>query len=304
VYPPICQTPVTAYLSRNPWFLSHVPAPFLSLASYQLEGRGRGTNTWLSPSGCLQFSLLLRVPFSSIPANKLVFVQYLFGLAVAEACRDKSVLGTWGDCVRLKWPNDLYVLLNGELKKVGGVLVNTSFSGGKAEVIIGQRQFQLCYLLHKYNIVQGCGLNLLTPPPIASLSRSVPSDIHIDLRLERTVATIMTKFGPMWNTFIAHCGSFDPFMDLYLQRWLHSYDLVFMYLLAAYLVFRNQIVTLTTTTPEKKVRITGITNDYGLLRTIPEGSHSWSNVKDEGFIDLQPDGNSFDIMSGLIKAKT
>ncbi len=26
--------------------------------------------------------------------------------------------------------------------------------------------------------------------------------------------------------------------------------------------------------------------------------------KDEGFVDLQPDGNSFDLMSGLIKRKT
>jgi biotin--protein ligase len=63
-------------------------------------------------------------------------------------------------------------------------------------------------------------------------------------------------------------------------------------------------VTLTTTTPERKVRISGITNDYGLLRTIPEKSGNWVGGKDEEFIDLQPDGNSFDIMSGLIKSKT
>lgn len=66
---------------------------------------------------------------------------------------------------------------------------------------------------------------------------------------------------------------------------------------------RNEIVTLTTTTPERKVRIMGITSDYGLLRTMPERNGGWIGNRDEGFIDLMPDGNSFDIMSGLIKSK-
>lgn len=66
---------------------------------------------------------------------------------------------------------------------------------------------------------------------------------------------------------------------------------------------RNEIVTLTTTTPERKVRIMGITSDYGLLRTMPERSGGRAGEKAEGYIDLMPDGNSFDIMAGLIKSK-
>lgn len=133
--------------SRNPRLLSALPTPFLSLASHQLAGRGRGSNVWLSPSGCLQYSLVLRVSTSSasttlpyLPANKLVFVQYLFALAIVEACRDDSVLGPkWGQCTRIKWPNDLYAVgSEGEKKKIGGVLVNTSFSGGgKVDIVIG-----------------------------------------------------------------------------------------------------------------------------------------------------------------------
>jgi len=211
----------------------------------------------------------LRVSLSSIPASKLVFVQYLFGLAVTEACRSPSMLGSVGDSVRLKWPNDLYAVVEGNKKKIGGILVNTNFSGGKVEVIIG------------------CGVNVFNPPPIASLSQLVPRDDQLNLSVERTAATIMATFEPMWNTFIAHRGSFESFMDLYLRRWLHS----------------NEIVTLTTTTPERKVRITGITSEYGLLRTIPERD-GWNSSKDEGFIDLQPDGNSFDLMAGLIKSKS
>jgi biotin--protein ligase len=70
--------------------------------------------------------------------------------------------------------------------------------------------------------------------------------------------------------------------------------------------YSDQLVTLTTVDPPVPVRIVGITHDHGLLRTIPErtgwGSNARHGANDE-YIDLQPDGNSFDIMMGLIKAK-
>ena len=64
-------------------------------------------------------------------------------------------------------------------------------------------------------------------------------------------------------------------------------------------------MTLTTTTPHRQVRVVGITKDHGLLRTIPErngpGRVGSSRVE---YVDLQPDGNSFDLMANLIKSKT
>lgn len=68
----------------------------------------------------------------------------------------------------------------------------------------------------------------------------------------------------------------------------------------------DQLVTLTTVDPPVPVRIVGITHDHGLLRTIPERTGWGRSVRhgaDDEYIDLQPDGNSFDIMAGLIKAK-
>jgi biotin--protein ligase len=62
------------------------------------------------------------------------------------------------------------------------------------------------------------------------------------------------------------------------------------------LIYSDQLVTLTTVSPPQRVRILGITPDHGLLRTLPEAGQG-------GYIDLQPDGNSFDLMEGLIKAK-
>ncbi|KAK7042482.1 BPL/LPL catalytic domain-containing protein [Favolaschia claudopus] len=265
-------TSTQTMLDKNPQFMSRLPTPLVSLASHQLAGRGRGANVWLSPSGCLQFSLLLRVSLSEFPASKLVFVQYLFALAVVEACREQSVLGDAGGPVRLKWPNDIYAVFGddeGSMKKIGGILVNTSFSGGKVDIVIGS------------------GLNVLNPPPITSLSQLVPPDEDHHLSMERTAAAILVKFERMWSEFIQGRGSFEPFIDLYLQRWMHS----------------DQLVTLTTTNPPQRVRIAGLTLDHGLLRTVPERSGGFGGTKPT-FIDLQPDGNSFDLMAGMIKSKS
>ena len=100
--------------------------PVVSLASHQLAARGRGTNVWLSPrdGSSLAFSLALRP--TGVPDKRFTFIQYLFTLAVVEACRDERVLGrAVGERVRIKWPNDLYIVDregNGG-RKVGGVLV-------------------------------------------------------------------------------------------------------------------------------------------------------------------------------------
>jgi biotin--protein ligase len=80
---------------------------------------------------------------SGLSAPRLVFVQYLVGLAIVRACRDERVLGAErGARVRLKWPNDVYIDLpssssGGEKKKVGGILINMSLASGNADVIVG-----------------------------------------------------------------------------------------------------------------------------------------------------------------------
>ncbi|KAI0672465.1 class II aaRS and biotin synthetase [Trametes maxima] len=266
-------TSTQTLLDKNTRLLSTLPTPLLSLASAQLTGRGRGGNVWLSPPGCLQFSLLLRAPLTTLPGAKVVFVQYLFALAVAEACRDAAVLGAAdGARVRIKWPNDIYAEMpgSGERRKIGGILVNTSFGAGRVELVVG------------------CGLNVLNPPPIASLAQLLPPGSERHPTMEGTLAAIMAHFEGMWSTFVAARGSFEPFMDLYLDRWLHS----------------DQLVTLTTVSPPRKVRVVGITSDHGLLRTLPERD-GWGGSNGQGveYIDLQPDGNSFDLMAGLIKTK-
>ena len=85
-------------------------------------------------------------------------------------------------------------------------------------------QSQICWTTAQSRFIfPGCGLNVLNPSPIASLSQLIPPDMPPNLSIERTAAVIMSTFEPMWNRFLDANGRFDPFMDLYLERWLHSY---------------------------------------------------------------------------------
>ncbi|KAJ3570382.1 hypothetical protein NP233_g4427 [Leucocoprinus birnbaumii] len=158
---------------------------------------------------------------------------------------------------------------------------------------------------------------------MTSLTHLLPpsSPRHQTLTIERTAAVILTKFEQLWHQFVEAKGSFEPFLELYLNRWLHRYALPSppspTHVIARsplaqliYCIHSDQLVTLTTTTPPTPVRITGITLDHGLLRTIPERSPFSSNPYfsssrggGEEYIDLQPDGNSFDLMAGMIRAK-
>ena len=86
-----------------------------------------------------------------MPWSKLVFVQYLYALAVCEGVRDESVLGDedkdgQGWRVRIKWPNDVYAFIGikgtkeseMDKRKIAGILVSTSFSSeGHTDIIIG-----------------------------------------------------------------------------------------------------------------------------------------------------------------------
>ncbi|KAI0665722.1 hypothetical protein C8Q78DRAFT_1083582 [Trametes maxima] len=113
--------------------------------------------------GYLQFSLLLRAPLAALPGAKVVFAQYLFAFAVAEAWRDDVVLGP----------------VDGARRKIGGILVNTSFGAGHVELVVG------------------CGLNVLNPPPIASLAQLLPPGSERHPTMEGTLAAIMARFEGM-----------------------------------------------------------------------------------------------------------
>lgn len=97
---------------------------------------------------------------------------------------------------------------------------------------------------------------------------------------EELLGVILPRFEYLWSSF-ERDGDFAALAPLYTQRWLHS----------------DKIVTIQET--GQKVRIVGLTPENGLLRTISLNSSAGSPQ----YIDLEPDGNSFDMMQGLLKAK-
>ena len=155
---------------------------------------------------------------------------------------------------------------------------------------------------------------MCTPAPVTALSLLSRPEEGLDT--ETVLALILTEFERLWDTFVAGQGSWAPFEEDYLDAWMHSYVFcpisvyqicwIGLKRLFSSIPYSDQLVTLTTVDPPIPVRIVGITHDHGLLRTIPERTGWGMSARhgaDDGYIDLQPDGNSFDIMMGLIKAK-
>lgn len=123
--------------------VAQLEAPLLLVAEHQSAGRGRAGRSWLSsPEASLTFSLAWK--FGGGP-QALVGLPLAVGVALAET------LGTLGQQVHLKWPND--VLKDGA--KLAGILVETRSAPDGTWAVIG------------------IGLNLLMPDEMeARLGRS------------------------------------------------------------------------------------------------------------------------------------
>ncbi len=115
----------TQTLSQGPFL--QMPLGCVIVADQQRNGRGRGSNSWVSPPGCLVFTFTTTAPGPVIPC-----LQYLACIALVKAAT--SMPGAKDLPLRIKWPNDIYV----EGKKVGGILCQseTSFVNGKVVFIV------------------------------------------------------------------------------------------------------------------------------------------------------------------------
>jgi BirA family transcriptional regulator, biotin operon repressor / biotin---[acetyl-CoA-carboxylase] ligase len=117
------------------------------LAERQLEGRGRGGNSWHSEPGAIYVSVVLR---PRLPANDILVLSLATGLAVSEAV--EHICGVTPD---LRWPNDIML---GE-KKLGGILCEMNADAARVR-----------------HAVVGIGLNVNQgefPPQIRELATSL-----------------------------------------------------------------------------------------------------------------------------------
>nr|CAG8545032.1 2010_t:CDS:10 [Entrophospora candida] len=233
-------TSTQTILESNLKLKKELPNGFIFLTNRQIQGRGRGKNTWISPLGCLQFSFTLNHYDNPTTSASVVFIQYLLSLAIVESIRTKD--GYEEIPLRLKWPNDIYAFIDdNEFVKIGGVLVNSN------------------YINKEYKLVIGCGLNVNNQYPTISINQLIEiynkkNKNAEDLKLfsqEELLAMIIVKFEYFYKDFCNYGRGFRPFIDIYYKRWLHE----------------NQIVTLETYN-NQRAKIIGITEDFGFLKAI------------------------------------
>lgn len=261
-------------------------------ATQQRQGRGRGGNVWLSPAGCLQFSTLVSVPLAA--GSKAVFLQYLAALALVYGvgARFPAVRGR----LRIKWPNDLYaevrdarpgavaVAVDGAATarhyvKIGGILVSAVAEGDALAAVVG------------------CGVNCWNDQPTTSVRALVAEHAGAaaaaEVTQEACAGAALATLEAALRVWADASYTFRPFVHAYRAAWLHS----------------DQTVTLPDDAAPR--RIVGVTSDYGLLRTVPLGAAvraadaaAWSDAAVPGAVDVQPDGNSYDMLAGLVRRKT
>ncbi|MBV9454264.1 MAG: biotin--[acetyl-CoA-carboxylase] ligase [Rubrobacter sp.] len=155
--------------------LAHAGAPHgtLVVSRIQTGGRGRLGRGWVSPSGGLWMSLILR---PGILASLAPRVTQVAAVGVAKTL--------WGLGIeaRIKWPNDLLVLKPGEAegRKICGILAESSVDNvpvaakGPGDSDAGD---------HRLNfVILGIGLN-------ANLD---PEDLNV---FDREVATLRSELG-------------------------------------------------------------------------------------------------------------
>ncbi|OBT77963.1 hypothetical protein VF21_04289 [Pseudogymnoascus sp. 05NY08] len=198
-------TSTNTILEKNQKLLSHLPNGFTATATAQVAGRGRGSNVWVSPVGSLIFSTCIRHSLELSAKAPVIFVQYLAAIAIAEGIKTYGK-GYEDIPVKLKWPNDIYALDptkpgNKEYVKIGGILVNSSYSSGN------------------YNLVVGIGINTTNAAPTTSLNALRPQHLP-EFTIEKLLARILTKFE---DIYIQFCRSgFDKKLEeTYYKLWLH-----------------------------------------------------------------------------------
>lgn len=268
-------TSTNTLLEKNPKLLNLLPQGLTATATTQLAGRGRGNNVWVSPPGSLMFSTVIRHPLALSNSAPVVFIQYLAALAIVSGIQKYDRGNSYQSLpIKLKWPNDIYALdpcspsksgPNAKYVKIGGILVNSSYSGGD------------------YTLVVGVGLNVSNAAPTTSLNALAAAAKLPPFMLERLLASILTQFEVLHIRFLA-AGFSASLLEDYYKHWLHS----------------DQIVTLEA---EGGVRaqIKGITRDWGLLVAEELG---WEDRPTGKTWELQSDSNSFDFFRGLVRRKT
>eukprot|EP00794_Sanderia_malayensis_P000015 gene15-605_t len=228
------------------------------IAGRQLKGKGRGGNKWLSPDGCMMFSLAMHVNISSAIGKRLPFLQHIVAVAVVKAIRE--IYGYEELKIGIKWPNDIYF---GHSSKIGGLIVSSSVCGGEFKTIIG------------------VGLNVANKKPTVCLNSIIDkhNSEHASylqhISIEEVIGRTLTNIEVLQDIF--ERSGHATFSNIYYKYWLHG---------------------------SQQIRLGDDDGEQVIIKGLDDNGFLLVEGENRGLISVQPDGNSFDMMKGLIKLKT
>lgn len=177
-----------------PWTGKH---GWTVITGYQTGGRGRRGNLWSSPLGSI--SLTLALTLSSQHMNRLVFLQYVSALAIAQTALQTNKASK---NVRIKWPNDVFA--NGQ--KIAGVLCEASVGGSSSEC----------------EVLVGMGVNVCNSLPTTSLlDVNSLTETELQTAREAFAGVLLTTFEDLYDEFCTF-GFEQRLLDLYLKLWMHN----------------------------------------------------------------------------------
>jgi BirA family biotin operon repressor/biotin-[acetyl-CoA-carboxylase] ligase len=150
------------------------PAGTVILADRQTAGRGRLQREWLSPSGCLAYSVILTPNLSNLP-----FIVMLSTLSVVFGVRALTGLKPL-----IKWPNDVLI----KDKKISGILIENDIRNNT---------------LHHCVIGIGINVNLRMSdyPEIEENATSLSDQLGREIDREYLLSQCLTEMDTLYQLF-------------------------------------------------------------------------------------------------------
>lgn len=242
-------------------------------AARQSNGKGRGSNTWESPPGCLLFSYKCQINNPRL----LPFLQYLVSLSLVKAVRG------FPNCEELpltiKWPNDLYC---GKKLKIGGVLCQST-----------------CTSNTLFDVTIGVGLNVTNTQPTTCLNDMRETSTSQPFTVGGVLGAFLTTFEQDLATFKRH--GFAPFGDEYTRLWIHSDQIVDV--VDGDTTRRVRVLGIN---PDTGYLLAGDVEEEekGGADQEKEPIRGEASTRGGATYELHPDGHSLDFLKGLIIHKT
>lgn len=158
------------------------------IAESQRSGKGRRGKKWVSPSGGVWMTMILR---PDVEPNRAPQITLVAGVAVAETLFQECNLD-----IGIKWPNDILV----GSKKISGILteVKTNISGELEYVLVGV----------------GIDLNVDVdsfPPELQNGATSLKVELDREIQGSELVKRFLQKFETRYNQFQA--GNFREILN-------------------------------------------------------------------------------------------